>query len=239
MSDNTPNEQVLDLNNPEVKAAVQSLIDAEVQGLKTKNNELIQTNKTLKDEFNGFKGQFDGLDINVVKALVQKAGQDEETRLLAEGKIDEVMNRRTELMRGDFAKQLEAEKLRADKSEAFANRFRDRVLSDSIREAAVKTGAIPDAMDDIVLRARGVFTLNEEGNPVAVDRDGNAIMGKDGKTPLTPIEWAEGLKETARHLWPTPSGGGAQGGGTPNRGAGNMGGSREERQAAIASKYNL
>jgi hypothetical protein len=31
-------------------------------------------------------------------------------------------------------------------------------------------------------------------------------MGKDGKTPLTPLEWAESLRESAPHLWPRATG---------------------------------
>ncbi len=39
------------------------------------------------------------------------------------------------------------------------------------------------------------------------------VLGKDGKTPLTPIEWAESLRETAPHLWPKAQGSNAPGGG--------------------------
>lgn len=186
-------------------------VDQEVTGLKTKNQELLGQNKTLKGDLDSFKSQFDGLDIEAVKNIVSKAGQDEETRLIAEGKMDEVVARRTERLRGDFEKQVQAEKDRADKAESFANRFKDKVLSDSIREAAAKAGALPEAAEDIILRARNTFRLNEEGIPLALDVDGQVIYGKDGKTPLTPSEWAESMRETAPHLWPRPQGAGQTG----------------------------
>lgn len=185
-------------------------IDAAVAGLKSKNSELLGNIKAQKTELDQLKGQFDGLDIEAVKGLLARAGKDEETKLIAEGKIDEVITKRTERLRADLDKQLQAEKARADKADSFANRFRDKVLSDSIREAATKAGALPEAADDIILRARGVFKLNEDGEPVAMDGE-EVIFGKDGKTPLSRAEWMESLKEAAPHLWPRATGAGQTG----------------------------
>jgi len=193
---------------------VQKYLDGEVTGLKSKNQELIGSNKTIKTELDKLKGQFDGLDIEAVRGLLARAGQDEETKLLTEGKVDEVFNRRTERLRGDYDKQLKTVTARAEKAEAFAAKFQGKVLGDSVRGAALKAGALPEATDDIILRAKGVFTLNEEGEAVAVDEAGEVILGKDGKTPLTPLEWAESLRESAPHLWPRASGTQAPGGGS-------------------------
>lgn len=193
---------------------VQKYLDSEVTGLKSKNQELIGSNKTIKTELDKLKGQFDGLDIDAVRGLLTKAGQDEETKLLTEGKVDEVFNRRTERLRGDFDKQLKAVTGRAEKAEAFAAKFQGKVLGDAVRGAALKAGALPEATDDIILRAKGVFTLNEEGEAVAVDEHGEIVRSKDGKTPLTPLEWAESLRESAPHLWPRASGTQAPGGGS-------------------------
>lgn len=210
----------LGLELPEEKAAAlkealaakaKEVVDKEVTGLKTKNSELLGQNKTFKSELEQLKGQFEGFDVDAVKTLLQRASQDEETKLIAEGKIDEVVSKRTERLRGDYDKQLQAEREAREKAEAFANRFRDKVLADSIREAAVKAGALPEAADDIILRARNTFQLNEDGQPVAVDADGEVIYGKDGKTPLTPLEWAESLREAAPHLWPRAVGAGPTG----------------------------
>jgi hypothetical protein len=192
---------------------VQKYLDSEVTGLKSKNQELIGSNKTVKSELDKLKGQFEGLDIDAVRGLLTKAGQDEETKLLTEGKVDEVFNRRTERLRADTDKQLKAITARAEKAETFAAKFQGKVLGDSVRGAALKAGALPEATDDIILRAKGVFSLNDEGEAVAVDESGQTILGKDGKTPLTPLEWAESLRESAPHLWPRASGTQAPGGG--------------------------
>lgn len=190
---------------------VQKFLDGEVSGLKSKNTELIGSNKAIKTELDKLKGQFEGLDIEAVKGLLAKAGQDEETKLIAEGKLDEVISRRTERLRTDLDKQVKAANERADKAEAFAAKYSDKVLADSIRAAAIKAGALPEAAEDIILRARGTFKLSEDGEPIATDRSGEVVYGKDGKTPLSPLEWAESLRETATHLWPRAQGAGQTG----------------------------
>jgi len=80
------------------------------------------------------------------------------------------------------------------------------VLGDEIRSASSKAGALPSAQDDLILRAKGIFQINDEGEAIAVDEEGNSIMGKDGKTALSPVEWVESLKESAPHLFPSASG---------------------------------
>src|SRR5690606_37352164 len=69
----------------------------------------------------------------------------------------------------------------------------------------------PEASDDIILRARNTFQLNEDGQPVAVDADGEFSYGKDGKTHLTALECSESLREAAPHLWPRAVGAGPTG----------------------------
>jgi len=204
-------ENQIDLENPAVKDAIAAAVEAATAGLKNKNTELLGSLKNTKTELEGFKTQFEGLDINAVKGLLAKVGQDEETKLIAEGKLDEVITRRTERLRGDYDKQLAAEKARADKAEAFAAKYSDKVLADSIRAAAIKAGALPEAAEDIILRAKGTFKLSDDGEAIATDRDGEVIYGKDGKTPLSPLEWAESLRETATHLWPRAQGAGQTG----------------------------
>jgi len=207
-------ENEIDLENPAIKAAIESAVNASVTGLSNKNKELLGKLKDTSTKLTQFETQFEGIDIEAVKGLLSRAGQDEETKLLTEGKVDEVFNKRTERLRGDFDKQLKAVSARAEKAESFAAKFQGKVLGDSVRGAALKAGALPEATDDIILRAKGVFSLNEEGEAVAVDESGQTILGKDGKTPLTPLEWAESLRESAPHLWPRASGTNAPGGGS-------------------------
>ncbi|MGE8450490.1 MAG: major capsid protein [Pseudomonadales bacterium] len=83
-------ENEIDLENPAVKAAIATAVEASVSGLKTKNSELLGKLKETTGKLTQFETQFEGIDIDAVKGLLSRAGQDEETKLLTEGKVDEV-----------------------------------------------------------------------------------------------------------------------------------------------------
>lgn len=136
-------ENEIDLENPAIKAAIATAVEASVSGLKTKNSELLGKLKETSGKLTQFETQFEGIDIDAVKGLLSRAGQDEETKLLTEGKVDEVFNRRTERLRGDYDKQLKTISERAEKAESFAAKFQGKVLGDSVRGAALKAGALP------------------------------------------------------------------------------------------------
>lgn len=204
----------IDLNNPEVQAAIQKAADEQVQGLKAKNNELIQANKDLKTELGGIKSQLEGVDLNAVKDLLSKAGQDEETKLIAEGKIDEVIQKRTEKMRQDHEKQMAAVTEKAVKAEAYANQFKQSVVKGQIAQAFSGIGGLAEATDDVTALALSQFAINEHGNAVMIGADGEPIIGKDGTNPLSPKEWVENLKENKPYFFPRANGTSAPGSGT-------------------------
>ncbi|MEM9992839.1 MAG: hypothetical protein AAGE79_01695 [Acinetobacter pittii] len=201
----------VDLENPEVKAAIQKAVDEQVQGLKTKNSELITKNSELKTELGDLKQQLEGVDLGAIKELLTKASMDEETRLIAEGKVEEVIQKRTEKMREQHDKLLNAEKERADKAEAYANKFKQSVVQSQIVQAALELEALPEATADIAFLAQSKFVLDENGKAVAVDTQGEVIIGKDGKTALSPKEWVETLREQKPYFWPKANGTGSPG----------------------------
>lgn len=204
----------IDLNDPEVQAAIQKAADEQVQGLKTKNNELIQANKDLKTELTGIKSQLEGVDLTAVKELLAKAGQDEETKLIAEGKIDEVIQKRTEKMRQDHEKQMGTVIEKAAKAEAYANQFKQSVVKGQIAQAFSGIGGLAEATDDVTALALSQFALDEKGNAVMIGTDGEPIIGKDGTNPLSPKEWVENLKENKPYFFPRANGTNAPGSST-------------------------
>lgn len=191
---------------PEVQAIIDSKIGEAVTGLKTKNSELLGKLKAAGDDLK----RFDGIDPDAVRTILSKFASDEEAGLLKAGKIDEVLNKRTERMQGEHAKAIKAEQDKWAKSEAKSSKLASRTLSGAIKDAAIKSGALPEAMEDIVLRGGGLWRLNDDGDPVAMNGE-EVVLGKDGKTPLSPSEWAESLRETAPHLWPKAQGSNAPG----------------------------
>lgn len=157
-----------------------------------------------------------GMDPDKVRTMMQRIEQDEDAKLVAEGKTDEVIKRRTQRLEQDHASKMSALETRLKEQEQAMAQAREResrlVIDGQIRDAASKAGVHATALDDVLARGRSVFSLDDHGAMVARGQDGNLIMGKDGKSPLAPSAWLEGLRENAPHLWPTPQGGGAGGG---------------------------
>ncbi|MDD9340088.1 MAG: hypothetical protein PV362_10655 [Providencia heimbachae] len=204
-------ETKIDLSNPEIQAAIKAAVDEQVAGLKAKNSELLGANKGVKEELDALKSQLGGIDLTAVKDLLSKANMDEESKLIAEGKLDEVIQKRTERLRDDYESKLTAEKERADKAENYANKFRQSVVKGQIVQAAIENGVLKEATGDIAFLAQSQFSLDDNGNAVALDENGEVIIGKDGKTPLTPKEWVETIRESKPYFWPVAQGTGAHG----------------------------
>lgn len=199
----------------DVQAQIRKAVDDAVAGLKSKNSELLGKLKERDDKLK----EFDGIDPNAVRNILKRFADDEEAKLIADGKIDDVLNKRTERMKADYDKKLAEALAAAEGATKRAQAFQGRVLDDAIRAAAAKAGVHQHAIDDALFRARAMFTLDENGQAVQLGDDGKPVLGKDGKSPFTPLEWLEGMKEKAPHWYPATASGGGAGGGGGNPGA--------------------
>lgn len=189
---------------------IQKMIDAAVatatQGLKAKNDELLGSLRTLKDKAK----EFEGVDVEQLKAMKARLDQDEDTRLIAEGKTQEVIGKYTERMRAEHQNQLNAlqEQIKAEAERA--ETYKGAVLDSQI--LSVTQGLHKGAVEDALLYARNVFTLDSKGKAVQIGPDGNPVLGKDGKTPFGPAEWIELQKELKPHWFPASTSGSGSGG---------------------------
>jgi hypothetical protein len=218
---------------PEITPEIQKLIDARVNevtnGLKSKNSELLGKVKEYGEKFK----QYEGIDPDAVKSILQRFSDDEEAKLIASGKIDEVLNKRTERMKSSYEQETAKERQAREAAEQRAEKFQRRVLENGVLRAATEAGVHQHAVEDAMLHAQQAFQLDDDGNPVAAD----GLYGKDGK-PLTLKEWFSEMKERKPHWWPaTANGGGAGHGGGKGGQKGNFGGSREERKAALVNRF--
>ncbi|WP_369683800.1 hypothetical protein [Pseudomonas costantinii] len=72
-------ENEIDLENPAIKAAIATAVEASVSGLKTKNTELLGKLKDTTGKLTQFETQFEGIDIDAVKrAQIVGAGNQAE-----------------------------------------------------------------------------------------------------------------------------------------------------------------
>ena len=187
-------------------------VEAAVAGLKKKNEELLGKNK----EFQTRMAAFNGLDPEQARKLIDQMDHDEDLKLFSEGKKAVVIDKYTERMRTAHTTELEAERAQTLAEKQRADAYRGAVLDNQIR--AVTTDLHKGAVEDALLQARQLFSLDAKGNAVKLDAEGRPELGKDGKTPFSPAEWMEMQRELKPHWFPASTSGsgsnGAQGSGS-------------------------
>jgi hypothetical protein len=217
-------------------AKVAAAVEAAVSGLKTKNSELLGSLKAAKQD----AARFEGIDPDAVRNILSKFANDEEAGLIAAGKIDEVLDKRTTRMKAGFEQETAKERAAREAAETRADKFSRRVLENGIRAEATAAGLHQYAIDDALLRASATFKLDDEGNPVAVED----AFGKDGK-PLTLKEWFSDMKDKAPHWFPANANGGGSQQSNANHGAKTMKRTQYEalspldQRAAIQAKIKI
>lgn len=202
-------------------------------GIKKNRDELMKEKKALQEQLEAMK---DLGDPEKIKEALAKIREIEEKKLIDAGEIDKLLEARTENMRKDFESKLGTSHKALDEANAQAAKLKERlnreVIDARVLEAANQAGMPrPEAMADILSRGRGVWQVDEEGNPVPMNADGTVILGPDAKNPLTIKEWAAQLSQSAGHLFMPSTGGGSKGSKT-----GKSGYSSEELDAMSPSQ---
>jgi len=169
----------------------------------------------VKEELEKKLKQFDGVDLTEYKQAMKLKQEAADKKLLEAGEVDKLVNTRVERMKQDFEGQTKALQAKVEELDTERNSLSAQlstVLIDSQIQQAINEVGKPrqGAMEDIMNRGRSLFKLMD-GKPTPIGPDGNPIFGKDGKAPMTFVEWANGLQETAGFLFETASGGGSPG----------------------------
>ena len=180
---------------------------------KAKVTELETTSAATASELKALRDTWGDMDAKKVKALMDKLGADEELQLIADGKVEEVIERRTAAVTSTMQSQIDAATNARDEAQAGRDDATEKlnrlIVSHAVRSGATEQKVVGSAIEDVLARAASVFKVNEEGAVVPVDNS----FGKDGKTPLSPGEWVDGMREKAPHWFPQAQGAGARGGG--------------------------
>lgn len=132
----------------------------------------------------------------------------EEKELLDKGEVDKVVNLRVEQMRNELQTTIDTTTAQLTAAQAQLNKL---LVDNVVKSAALKHGVLAEAVDDVVLRAKNIYSV-KDGVPTPTNEKGEVIYSKDGKTPMPVEEWLADLKKTARHLFAGSTGGGAGGG---------------------------
>ena len=175
---------------------------------KDKLDEFRNNNVKLLKDLEKFKD----VDPAKYQELLALAKKQEEKKLIDAGEIDKVVEQRVGEMKSTYEGQL---KTLTEQNSVAQRQLESLLIDNAVRDAAVKSGVQPTAVDDVLLRAKATFKI-KDGNAVPVDTQGNVVYGKDGTTPMSVVDWTTGLKKQAPHLFQGSQGGGAQGSGKGN-----------------------
>lgn len=148
------------------------------------------------------------------KEMLAKIQAIEDKQMIEAGKLDELVNQKTERMRIEYdnhIKELTAAIELKDKEILSGHTRLSEVLIDSeLTKALTKIGGVrAGAMEDLIARGRRMWALID-GKPVPKEGD-RIIYGKDGKEMLTFDEWAKIQTETAPYFFESSSGSGSHG----------------------------
>lgn len=185
-------------------------LQAEGVADKAKLDEFRDNNISLSKQMDDLKKMFEGIDPNKVRELMARQKELEEKKLIDAGKLDELLAQRTTAMKSEYEAKLTA----AEEARKKVTSQLEVLLVDSaIQTAAAKTGVRATALEDVMLRGRTLFKV-QDGKAVPIGADGKVIYSSDGVTPQSVEGWLGSLTTSAPHLFEPSKGGGAGGSGS-------------------------
>jgi hypothetical protein len=168
-----------------------------------KVREFRDTNIALAKQLEDLTKKFSGVDLEAYGGMVEQQRKLRDKELIDSGKVEELFAERMAPMRTAFEKDLGAAKEHSSKLQA---QLETLLIDGAIRDAASKVGVRATAVDDVLLRGRQAFKL-QDGKAVPMDGD-KMLYGKGGD-PMSVDEWVSGLADRAPHLFEPSQGGGA------------------------------
>lgn len=194
-----------------VDKAVQTANDTSKTEYDTKRAELLDETKKAKEAASKWKD----LDFDQVSSVMKVYGESADAKLIADGKIDEVITKRIDTEKAKWDEERTTSKTALDSAtterDYYKGLYENKLADIQLRTAAEKAEVVPTAIDDIVTRGLKIFKVDSEGNLEARDEKGE-LMKTKADLLLTPVLFLEELKESAPHYWPASEGAGARGG---------------------------
>ena len=207
---------------PDIAALVAAEVQKATQGLKAKNDELLNEVKTERQKRQEYENQIRNMgsqdDITKARELMERMQADADLRMIVEGgkaAFEDVLTRRTKsVVSAERAAKEAAERAAqeaAARAEAAQNRWRSERLNYEVTSAVSKAKALPEAAEYIRIKAEQMFVLDDESGKPRL-REGVDVIDRSGN-PHTLDTWVESLRDTNPFFFGMPSGGGAGGGG--------------------------
>lgn len=211
-----------------------------VRGLKSALEKERDEKKTTAQKYRELQEQLGDLDPVKAREALKKLQELEDKKLIDAGKIDDVVAQRMERATQDFETQKKAFNNKLDsvtkERDAANGRLSELLIDGALRQAAVKAGVKPEAIEDAVLWGKQLYRVKD--GAVIPERNGQTLYGKDPNQPLPMEEWLGGMAQEKPHWFAESSGGGAGGGKGKGSGTGsNHKGKRGDMTVAEKTKF--
>lgn len=202
-----------DASDPAVQAFVQSAVESATKDIRAEIKGFRDNNISLKKEMEGYKSI--GMNPDDLKRIVDNINKNEEAKLIADGKFEDVLQMRVEPLRRDYETRLDAaakrhdelmERVQSLQEENYNLRVTQQVAAHMPPD--VNEGAQPVFAE----WARKVWKRDEDGNMIPRRENGTRWISKDGKSDIGFEEWIASFRETMPFLFRGPSGAPARGG---------------------------
>lgn len=185
----------------------------DVTGLKSALEKERNERKTTSQKLKELTEQLGDLDPAKAREALKKLQEMEDKKMIDAGKIDELLAHRTERMKQDFENQSKAFNKtiedRTKERDQLNGRLSELLIDNGLRQAAVKAGIRPEAVEDAVLWGKQLYRI-KDGNPVPMKGD-QVLYGKNPNEPMPMEEYFSGLTTEKSHWFAESTGGGAGG----------------------------
>lgn len=192
---------------------------ADLTAANTRLDEFRSNNISLTQKLKEFEGktvltQEEQEQYDALKATAQDI---EDKNLIDAGKIDELVATRTQRLQADFDSKEKRYKEELEKAQASGANFESRLAGVLVEAEVGKilslTGVTPvqGALPDITARARKTWKVDDKGELVALDSNGNPVYGTDPSKPLSMEEWAAQTVKDAPYFFGKSTGTGGEG----------------------------
>jgi hypothetical protein len=180
------------------------ILDAEgvedVTGLK----KVLEEAKTDRTQLREKMKAYEGIDPEVARKALADLEKLNDKKLIDEGKVEELLQKRMETATKSHAQQLkEWEAKHGEESKRATDlqaRLESVLVDNGLRSAGSTAGVKKSALQDLVLRGQKVWKLHE-GAATPFRDDGTVLFGKNPSVPMTMEEWVESLRDEAPHLF--------------------------------------
>ncbi len=211
MSDTNPDLETGAVIKPEVlesddvkaaiAAAVAEAVKETTEGLEANRDAILQEKRELAERLKQAEEQakkFEGIDVDKIKTMLDSVEKSEEAKLIAEGKIDEVIAARTNSVKTAYEQQFQEKdneiRTLAEEKQKIQQMYETKLIGDAIQAEALKQGMLPEAINDAIINANGLFKIGDDGSVQAAKMD---------EFINSPERFVKALKETKPYYWPS------------------------------------